>query len=149
MCGFMVRDNSRGEGQIVSCVVSGIGFLGAGVILHDLERLRQRPWIEYGGNDLVLGCNWSYFGAREPSLRPDSDRRCFHHQYCSSAARLSPFSGPAVRAGAGGYVRVRADLPSRGRSSHARPVAAGDVEKFHRATDKFQINFGQKELIAL
>jgi putative Mg2+ transporter-C (MgtC) family protein len=35
MCGFMVRDNSRGEGQIVSYVVSGIGFLGAGVIFKD------------------------------------------------------------------------------------------------------------------
>ena len=35
MCGFMVRDNSRGEAQIVSYVVSGIGFLGAGVIFKD------------------------------------------------------------------------------------------------------------------
>jgi putative Mg2+ transporter-C (MgtC) family protein len=33
MCAFMVRDNSRGEAQIASYVVSGIGFLGAGVIL--------------------------------------------------------------------------------------------------------------------
>jgi putative Mg2+ transporter-C (MgtC) family protein len=35
MCGFMVSDNSKGEGQIVSYVVSGIGFLGAGVIFKD------------------------------------------------------------------------------------------------------------------
>jgi putative Mg2+ transporter-C (MgtC) family protein len=35
MCAFMVRDGSRGEAQIVSYVVSGIGFLGAGVIFKD------------------------------------------------------------------------------------------------------------------
>lgn len=40
MCGFMVRDNSRGEGQIVSYVVSGIGFLGAGVIFKDAGSVR-------------------------------------------------------------------------------------------------------------
>jgi putative Mg2+ transporter-C (MgtC) family protein len=40
MCGFMVRDNSRGEGQIVSYVVSGIGFLGAGVIFKDSGSVR-------------------------------------------------------------------------------------------------------------
>ena len=34
MCAFMVRDNSRGEAQIVSYVVSGVGFLGAGVYLR-------------------------------------------------------------------------------------------------------------------
>src|ERR1700733_13442028 len=40
MCGFMVRDSSRGEGQIVSYVVSGIGFLGAGVIFKDSGSVR-------------------------------------------------------------------------------------------------------------
>jgi len=40
MCGFMVRDNTRGEGQIVSYVVSGIGFLGAGVIFKDAGSVR-------------------------------------------------------------------------------------------------------------
>jgi putative Mg2+ transporter-C (MgtC) family protein len=35
MCAFLVRDNSRGESQIVSYVVSGVGFLGAGVIFKD------------------------------------------------------------------------------------------------------------------
>jgi putative Mg2+ transporter-C (MgtC) family protein len=35
MCAFMVRDSSRGEAQIVSYVVSGVGFLGAGVIFKD------------------------------------------------------------------------------------------------------------------
>jgi putative Mg2+ transporter-C (MgtC) family protein len=35
MCGFLVRDTSRGEAQIVSYVVSGVGFLGAGVIFKD------------------------------------------------------------------------------------------------------------------
>jgi putative Mg2+ transporter-C (MgtC) family protein len=40
MCGFMVRDNSRGEAQIVSYVVSGIGFLGAGVIFKDSGSVR-------------------------------------------------------------------------------------------------------------
>ncbi len=40
MCGFMVRDTSRGEAQIVSYVVSGIGFLGAGVIFKDSGSVR-------------------------------------------------------------------------------------------------------------
>lgn len=35
MCAFMVRDASRSEAQIVSYVVSGVGFLGAGVIFKD------------------------------------------------------------------------------------------------------------------
>jgi putative Mg2+ transporter-C (MgtC) family protein len=35
MCAFMVRDLSRSEAQIVSYVVSGVGFLGAGVIFKD------------------------------------------------------------------------------------------------------------------
>lgn len=35
MCAFMVRDTSRSEAQIVSYVVSGVGFLGAGVIFKD------------------------------------------------------------------------------------------------------------------
>jgi putative Mg2+ transporter-C (MgtC) family protein len=39
MCAFMVRDTSRSEAQIVSYIVSGVGFLGAGVIF---KRWRQR-----------------------------------------------------------------------------------------------------------
>jgi putative Mg2+ transporter-C (MgtC) family protein len=35
MCAYLVRDASRGEAQIVSYVVSGVGFLGAGVIFKD------------------------------------------------------------------------------------------------------------------
>ena len=35
MCAFLVRDASRGGAQIVSYVVSGVGFLGAGVIFKD------------------------------------------------------------------------------------------------------------------
>jgi putative Mg2+ transporter-C (MgtC) family protein len=35
MCSFLVRDTSRSEAQIVSYVVSGVGFLGAGVIFKD------------------------------------------------------------------------------------------------------------------
>lgn len=41
MCAFMVRDNSRGEAQIVSYVVSGVGFLGAGVIFKDAGSVRS------------------------------------------------------------------------------------------------------------
>jgi putative Mg2+ transporter-C (MgtC) family protein len=40
MCAYMVRDNSRGESQIVSYIVSGIGFLGAGVIFKDSGSVR-------------------------------------------------------------------------------------------------------------
>ena len=35
MCAFLVRDGTRSEAQIVSYVVSGVGFLGAGVIFKD------------------------------------------------------------------------------------------------------------------
>jgi|SRR5579871_392850 len=35
MCAYMVRDTSRSEAQIVAYVVSGVGFLGAGVIFKD------------------------------------------------------------------------------------------------------------------
>jgi putative Mg2+ transporter-C (MgtC) family protein len=40
MCAFLTRDNSRGEAQIVSYVVSGVGFLGAGVIFKNAGSVR-------------------------------------------------------------------------------------------------------------
>ena len=40
MCAFMVRDASRGEAMIVPYVVSGVGFLGAGVIFKDSGSVR-------------------------------------------------------------------------------------------------------------
>jgi putative Mg2+ transporter-C (MgtC) family protein len=40
MCAFMVRDASRSEAQIVSYIVSGVGFLGAGVIFKDAGGVR-------------------------------------------------------------------------------------------------------------
>lgn len=40
MCAFMVRGTSRSEAQIVSYVVSGVGFLGAGVIFKDAGGVR-------------------------------------------------------------------------------------------------------------
>lgn len=40
MCAFMVRDTTRSEAQIVSYVVSGVGFLGAGVIFKDAGSVR-------------------------------------------------------------------------------------------------------------
>jgi len=40
MCAFIVRDTSRSEAQIVSYVVSGVGFLGAGVIFKDAGSVR-------------------------------------------------------------------------------------------------------------
>ena len=40
MCAYLIRDASRGEAQIVSYVVSGVGFLGAGVIFKDSGSVR-------------------------------------------------------------------------------------------------------------
>lgn len=40
MCAFMVRGTSRSEAQIVSYVVSGVGFLGAGVIFKNAASVR-------------------------------------------------------------------------------------------------------------
>jgi putative Mg2+ transporter-C (MgtC) family protein len=40
MCAFMVRDPSHNEAQLVSYVISGVGFLGAGVIFKDSGGVR-------------------------------------------------------------------------------------------------------------
>lgn len=40
MCAFLVHDGSHNEAQIVSYVVSGVGFLGAGVIFKDAGGVR-------------------------------------------------------------------------------------------------------------
>ena len=40
MCAFMVRDVARAEAQIVAYIVSGVGFLGAGVIFKDAGGVR-------------------------------------------------------------------------------------------------------------
>ncbi len=40
MCAFLVSDGSHSEAQIVSYVVSGVGFLGAGVIFKDAGNVR-------------------------------------------------------------------------------------------------------------
>jgi putative Mg2+ transporter-C (MgtC) family protein len=40
MCAFLVRDPHQNEAQIVSYVVSGVGFLGAGVIFKDTGTVR-------------------------------------------------------------------------------------------------------------
>ena len=40
MCAFMVRDTASGDARIVSYVVSGVGFLGAGVIFKDAGSVR-------------------------------------------------------------------------------------------------------------
>lgn len=40
MCAFLVRDQSHPEIQIISYVVSGVGFLGAGVIFKDAGSVR-------------------------------------------------------------------------------------------------------------
>jgi len=48
----MVRDTSRSEAQIVSYVVSGVGFPGAGVIFKDSGGVRG---LNNRGDHLVLG----------------------------------------------------------------------------------------------
>ncbi|MEI9979317.1 MAG: MgtC/SapB family protein [Edaphobacter sp.] len=40
MCGLLVPDDATAEGRIVSYVVSGVGFLGAGVIFKDAGNVR-------------------------------------------------------------------------------------------------------------
>jgi putative Mg2+ transporter-C (MgtC) family protein len=40
MSAFRVRDTSRSEAQIASYVVSGVGFLGAGIIFKDVGSVR-------------------------------------------------------------------------------------------------------------
>ncbi len=40
MCAFLVHESVRNESQIVSYVVSGVGFLGAGVIFKDSGTVR-------------------------------------------------------------------------------------------------------------
>jgi putative Mg2+ transporter-C (MgtC) family protein len=71
MCAFLVRDPSRSEAQIVSYVVSGVGFLGAGVIFKDAGR---RAGIEYRGHHLVLGGHRRYLRTESPAVRADPGR---------------------------------------------------------------------------
>src|ERR1700692_4983342 len=40
MCGFLLGDDPSARGRIVSYVVSGVGFLGAGVIFKDGANVR-------------------------------------------------------------------------------------------------------------
>ena len=40
MCAFIVRDTASGDARIVSYVISGVGFLGAGVIFKDAGSVR-------------------------------------------------------------------------------------------------------------
>src|ERR1700677_4315426 len=40
MCGLLLADDSSAKGRIVSYVVSGVGFLGAGVIFKDGANVR-------------------------------------------------------------------------------------------------------------
>ena len=40
MCGFLLADDPSARGRIVSYVVSGVGFLGAGVIFKDAANVR-------------------------------------------------------------------------------------------------------------
>jgi putative Mg2+ transporter-C (MgtC) family protein len=101
MYGFMVCDSSRGEGHIVSYVVSEIGFLGAGVIFKDSGSVRGLNTAATIWCSAAIG---SYFGTRKSPPRLDSDRRCSDDEHRSPSARLSPLSG-AGGDGAGGTYR--------------------------------------------
>ncbi len=50
---------------------------------RDLQRLRQRPWLEHGRNDLVFSRYRSHFGAWKSSSRPDSHRSRFADEQAS------------------------------------------------------------------
>jgi hypothetical protein len=86
MCAFMVRDTSRSEAQIVSYVVSGVGFLGGGVIFKDAGSVRG-----------LFRCHRRNFGVGKSSARSDSHRRYSRHQGCSSAAFLSSLSSGNIK----------------------------------------------------
>src|SRR5580700_645972 len=78
ICAFMVRDTSRSEAQIDSYVVSGVGFLGGGVIFKDAGSVRG-----------LFRCHRPNFGVGKSSARSDSHRGYSRHQGRSSAAFLS------------------------------------------------------------
>jgi hypothetical protein len=59
----MVRDTSRSEAQIVSCVVSGVGFLGS---RSDFQEFGEHPWPQHGRHDLVLDGDRSISGLGQP-----------------------------------------------------------------------------------
>lgn len=51
MCGLLLDNDPSARGRIVSYVVSGVGFLGAGVIF---KGRRKRTRTEHGRDDLVF-----------------------------------------------------------------------------------------------
>jgi putative Mg2+ transporter-C (MgtC) family protein len=93
MCAFMVRDTSRSEAQIVSYVVSGVGFLGAGVIFKDSGSVRGL------NTAATLWCS-AAIGAisrvGEPAARFDSHSNRAGHEHCSSSARVAPLSCSSI-----------------------------------------------------
>jgi len=127
MCGFMVRDNSCGEAQIVSYVVSGIGFLGAGVIFKDAGSVRGLNTAATIWCSAAIGAlSWT----GEFSSRFDSDLRRARHEYRSETTRLSSLSGSSVGRRTGSHLWIRVDLQSRRRSPHTSSPAASDDPKF-------------------
>ena len=72
MAGLQLFGDSSAPGRIASYVVSGIGFLGAGVILRTGECARS----EHRSDDLVFSGNWSSMrlGLYSPFFDPDDDR---------------------------------------------------------------------------
>jgi hypothetical protein len=122
MCAFLVRDTSRSEAQIVSYVVSGVGFLGAGVIFKDGG---TGPGTEYSRDHLVFRRNRGYLRARQFAVR----RVCWGRR-TACQPRLAPpgipflplsTSGPGARS----HLCLRSGVPARRRSPYTSVTSPG------------------------
>jgi putative Mg2+ transporter-C (MgtC) family protein len=109
MCAFMVRDTSRSEAQIVSYVVSGVGFLGAGVIFKDAGSVRGMNTAATIWCSAAIGAI-SGLGNPLHALILAIAVLCANIVLRPLAYRLYPVQ--ATGRGARGYVRIRVDLPS-------------------------------------
>src|ERR1035438_7550964 len=103
MCAFLVRDTSRSEAQIVSYVVSGVGFLGAGVIFKELG---HGPWTEYSRDHLVFRRNRGYLRAGQFAVRRVCWRRRTDCQPRLAPLGISFLPVPTSGPGAGSHLRL-------------------------------------------
>ena len=103
----MVRDTSRGEAQIVSYVVSGIGFLGAGVIFKDSGSVRGLNTAATIWCSAAIG---AITGLGNP-LHALIHRRGTGDQHRSSPIVISSLPRTGNRRGTGSHLRLRTDLP--------------------------------------
>src|SRR5579862_7313267 len=123
MYAFMVRDTSRSEAQIVSYVVSGVGFLGAGVIFKDAGSVRGLNTAATIWCSAAIGAISGLGNALHAlvlTVQSSAPTLC-------SVPGIQALPGAGGERGTGSHLWIRADLPPGGRGTYARVDVAGHV----------------------